>query len=173
MCNRCTSVNIILQHRPDSVKGESATCQRQATMLCPPERCNCQQGSGDHRGYPVCCELRKSTAGGRFPSRAGAAYGTGAEGYCFMRGGDRTFRADRILEWAVDEPGWPTREALPASAVAAAVSATPPFAPKHATSARGAGSGAVTRVPRKDRHLERHTRCGLRVGRCGPRRLDW
>jgi len=43
------------------------------------------------------------------------------KGWCFLRGEERTFRADRILEWTIDRPA---REVLPAPAAATAVPAT-------------------------------------------------
>lgn len=92
------------------------------------------------------------------------------KGYCFLRGEDRTFRADRILDWAFDEPAapsrflaepapepwkpaWPTREVASAPAAAAAVPTTSPafarvpaaphFSPKPSTRARGGGRGRL------------------------------
>ena len=60
------------------------------------------------------------------------------KGWCFLRGEERTFRADRIREWTIDRPA---REVLPAPAAATAVPTMPPFTAKPARRARTGGRG--------------------------------
>ncbi len=82
-------------------------------------------------------------------------------GWCFLRGGERTFRADRILEWHVEEaaaeagatvepgsapwrPTWPTRDELPLPAPVSLHAAAPAHVPVSA-----AASTVCTPVPRR------------------------
>jgi len=80
------------------------------------------------------------------------------KGYCFMRGEDRTFRADRILEWSIEEepasgwtppeverdtwkPTWPARESLPQPSIAVSLPARRPVVAATPSAARPGRKG--------------------------------